>query len=229
MIRCSRFRPAFSAGQALQVSISVYTAYTYVGDDPVNESDPSGQCWPRWACPVENAVAQAVSYNVHLADEALPVVHEIANIVTIGASLCAVVTSETIIGGATCGAIAAISGGVTAASGLALYAEGRESGSNAAIDAASAGFGGIGSLLEAGARTASLLAEDAQLTSLLRTIELEVAPWYGKLGLYFSSQYWAAKAALWGGAETLLSDLARVVSASGFGLGLYGEIVTTCQ
>ena len=29
--------------------------YAYTGDDPVNGTDPLGQCWPSWACGVENA------------------------------------------------------------------------------------------------------------------------------------------------------------------------------
>ncbi len=30
--------------------------YSYVGDDPLDQIDPSGLCWPSWACGVENTV-----------------------------------------------------------------------------------------------------------------------------------------------------------------------------
>ena len=174
-------------------------------------------------------ISSVVSSDAHLANEALPVVHEVANVVTIAASLCAVATSETIVGGATCGTIAAVSGAVTAASGLALYAEGRESGTNAAIDTISAGLGGIGSLAEAGSSAAKVLAEEAETTSLLRQVDMEASPWYGKLGPYLSSQWWDAKAAFWSASEAGLGGLARLFSAGGFGLGLYGEFGTGCS
>src|SRR6202044_2612607 len=35
--------------------------YAYTGDDPVNGTDPLGQCWPSWACGVENAGASLLS------------------------------------------------------------------------------------------------------------------------------------------------------------------------
>ncbi len=44
--------------QFLSVDAAVDTTdqpYSFTGGDPVNGSDPSGLCWPRWACPIENA------------------------------------------------------------------------------------------------------------------------------------------------------------------------------
>jgi hypothetical protein len=201
------------------------TPYAFTGGDPVNESDPLG----LWGWNPISDVVEAAKDVGHAANEALPVVHEVANVVAIGASLCAAVTSETVVGGVTCGTIAVAAGGVTAASGLALYVEGRESGTTAAIDVASAGLGGLGSLAEAGAGAARGLAEEADAASLLREAEMDSAPWYGKAGPWLASQWWAAKAAFWSGTETGLADLSRVLSAGGFGLGLYGEFSSGCS
>jgi RHS repeat-associated protein len=40
-------------------------AYAYAGDDPVNETDPTGQCWPSWACGVEHEVGAAWTSTVN--------------------------------------------------------------------------------------------------------------------------------------------------------------------
>ena len=201
------------------------TPYAFTGGDPVNGSDPLGM----WGWNPISDVVQAAKDVGHAANAALPVVHEVANVVAVGASLCAAITSETVVGGVTCGTIAVVSGAVTAASGVALYAEGRENGTTTAIDVASAGLGGLGSLAEAGAGAASELAEGADATSLLREAETEAAPWYGKAGPWLASQWWAAKSAFWSGTETGLADLSRVLSAGGFGLGLYGEFSGSCS
>jgi hypothetical protein len=48
-----------STGQFLSVDPLVQSTgepYAYAGDDPINNMDPLGLCWPSWACPVENAL-----------------------------------------------------------------------------------------------------------------------------------------------------------------------------
>jgi len=200
-------------------------AYDYAGEDPVNGSDPSG----LWSLNPIADVVQAATDIGHAANAALPVVHSVANVIAIGASFCAAVTSETIVGGATCGTVALAAGAVTAGSGLALYAEGRESGTRAAIEVGSAGLGGLASLLEAGAAAARVLAESAEATSLLREAETEAAPWYGKVSPWLSAQLWAAKSAFWNGLETGMAAVARVASAGGFGLGVYGDFSGSCR
>jgi hypothetical protein len=39
--------------------------YSYVGDDPLNRTDPLGLCWPSWACGVENSVGSVASSAVN--------------------------------------------------------------------------------------------------------------------------------------------------------------------
>lgn len=39
--------------------------YSYVGDGPLNGTDPSGLCWPSWACGAEHTVGQAASTTWH--------------------------------------------------------------------------------------------------------------------------------------------------------------------
>ena len=41
----------------------------YSGDDPVNESDPLGLCWPSWACGVENAVGDYAQSTARVAGD----------------------------------------------------------------------------------------------------------------------------------------------------------------
>jgi RHS repeat-associated protein len=41
--------------------------YAYTADSPLNGRDPSGLCWPAWACGVENAVGGAVQTGVRTA------------------------------------------------------------------------------------------------------------------------------------------------------------------
>ena len=43
--------------------------YAYVADDPVNNTDPLGLCWPSWACPIENAITGAAKEGAHLATD----------------------------------------------------------------------------------------------------------------------------------------------------------------
>ena len=115
----------------------------------------------------------------HVANQALPIVHEVSGALATLASACAVLTSETVIGGVTCGAVALGAAAVTAGTGAVLNAEGRGSNSSLALDTVAAGLAGFGSLAEAAAKAVQELSDTAAGVSLLRELETEAAPWYG--------------------------------------------------
>jgi RHS repeat-associated protein len=188
--------------------------YAYTGDDPVNGVDPNGlDCGLfSFACSAYDSAAGGVKTAAkdtgHAINAALPAIHTIANSVAIAASLCAVITSETVVGGVTCGAIASVAGGVTAVTGGVLYLEGRESGVNAAFDLAGGALGGTSSLYEAVADSARALQESAELGS--------------------ASRLAALRASMWGAFATGLSGISRGLSAAAFGLGLGAEFGVNC-
>jgi hypothetical protein len=106
-----------------------------------------------------------------------------------------------------------------------LYLEGRESGGELAIDVGTLGLAGVGSLVELGAKAAGEASEAAKAISLLRAAAAEEAPWYGKLGPWVSSQWWALKSYLWGQIEAGLTLSGRVINLSALGLAGYGYAV----
>jgi RHS repeat-associated protein len=187
------------------------SAYSYVYGDPLNAIDPSGlDC--GWTDPIGCAsdAASAVGGAVHTAangvvdatNAALPVVHAVANGVALVASACAVVTSETIVGGVTCGAVALGAGGVSAATGGILYAEGRESGVGLTLDVGGLGLSGVGSLAELGAAAAEGIRGAAGNASFLGRASYE----------------------LWDATANGLVFVSRALSVEGFGFGLYGSL-----
>ena len=131
-------------------------------------------------------------------DAALPVVHDVAGAVAVVATICTLVTSETVVGGLTCGAIALGATAVQAMTGSVLYIEGRQSGAETLFDIATLGVAGVGTAFELGARAAAEASEAAKGLSILRAAAASEAPWYGKLGPWVSSQWWALKSYLWG-------------------------------
>jgi hypothetical protein len=202
--------------------------YAYAGDDPVDGADPLGLHDCGWTDPF-GCVGNAGDAVGHALNSALPVVHEVANVIALGASICAAFTSETVVGGFTCGTIALGAGAVTAGTGAILHAEGRESGTEATIDVLSAGLSGLGSLSEAAAGVTRGFANDAEVTSLLREAEMNSANLFGKVVPWISSEWWAGKAAFWGATSSQLSSLSRILSAAGFGVGVTGNIVGSCK
>lgn len=71
------------------------------------------------------------------------------------------------------------------------------------------------------------LIESAGETELyLRQLEMDGAPWYGKLGPYLSSELCAHKSSLWRFVASGLSDISRLLGAPSFGLGAY---TTACN
>ena len=56
-----------STAQYVSVDPAVGTTqqpYTYVGDSPLNGTDPLGLCWPKWACGAEHAIGGAATTTV---------------------------------------------------------------------------------------------------------------------------------------------------------------------
>jgi RHS repeat-associated protein len=189
--------------------------YLYAGDDPVNGADPLGLHGCGWFDPmgcVANAaddVGGAVENAAKVVNEALPVINTIANGIAIVASMCAVVTSATIIGGISCGVVAAVAGGVTAATGVALYAEGRESGVNATLDVLGGVLGGLGVAFDAEADTARALQESYRLEADFNHLA--------------ALRGWA-----WGNIAAGLSVASRGLSATAFSLGLFAQFGDNC-
>ena len=193
------------------------SAYGYAGGNPITGSDPTGLCWPSWACGVENTVGNAVN-------EALPAVHTAANVAAGAASICAIVTSETVIGGLTCGAIALGASGVSAATGAALYAQGRESGTGLALDVGGLGLAGLGSAADAAAAASRALGAAAGQMADARRIAMGAAPWLGKFEPYMESLMWDAKSGLWGAGAGILRGVSFGVNSSSVGLATYGLV-----
>jgi hypothetical protein len=93
---------------------------------------------------------------------------------------------------------------------VALYAEGHESGVNAALDTAGGVLGGISSLYDAAATGARALQDAAELDSASHLAAL---------------RGWA-----WGTFAAGLSGISRTLSVFAFGIGLYGQIgVANCS
>lgn len=206
-----------STGQFISVDpLAAVTGqpFAYANDNPVNAIDPNGlDCgFFSFACSAYDATAGGVKTAVvdagHVVNAALPVIHTLANSIAVVASLCAVVTSETVIGGITCGTIAAAAGGVTAVTGVALYSEGRENGGNTAVDVTGGALGGVSSLFEGFANGARALQEAE----------------------FDSGDLWApVRAWAWGKFASGLSGISRFLSATAFGIGLFGEFGSNCS
>jgi RHS repeat-associated protein len=208
--------------------------YAYVGGNPLNIADLTGLgCGWNPVCYVSqgasaawNGVSSVGSTVWHAATDAanaaLPIVHDVAGGVAVVATICAIATSETVIGGLTCGTIALGAAAVQAGTGAVLYVEGKQSGAETVFDIATLGIAGFGSLLELGARAAAEASEIAKGISLLRAAAAQEAPWFGKLGPWISSQWWALKSYLWAQLEAGLTFTGRVVNLSALGFASFG-------
>lgn len=118
--------------------------YAYVGNSPLNSTDPSGLCWPSFACGIENA------WNDH-AKEIAQYSAGAAAILSGAALGCAVLAAVTVVGEAVCGVIevgALVAGAVATAADITLAAEGKGSWWNVAFDLVAAGSGGGGFFLK---------------------------------------------------------------------------------
>jgi RHS repeat-associated protein len=125
-----------------------------------------------------NAVGEAGQ----IAYTALPVVHNVALVITAAASICAAAGIETVVLGVGCGTLALGASAVVAGTGSILYAQHRESGPEAVIDMAGFGAGWEGKLAEMGASSAKDLATITQEIAALRRADMAAAPWYRKAG-----------------------------------------------
>ena len=174
----------------------------------------------EWGLPSLSEIGNAIGGAVNAA---LPVIHTISSVVAVVASACAVVTSETVIGGATCGAIALGASAVNAGTGDVLYAEGRETKTSAILDNFGLGLSGLGSLFEVGAATANTLSDTENGISDLYGIAKNQAPWYSSWYRGLQSSWWGLKGAAWGAVGTELAGISRSFAVGALGFGLYQE------
>ena len=214
--------------------------YSYTGDDPVDATDPLGLCCGfnigipgtniavTVGLPDPNALLQEgediTSTTIDAVNSALPYVHQYSGYAAVVFSGCAVVTSETVVGGATCGALALAAGAVTAGSGSILYAEHRESGATAALDLGALGASGVATLLETSARAAATLSAADRALAQVRVLRATEAPLSSRPGLWLSAQLLEAKSALWNVVASGLYAGARAASGSSIGFGFLGDL-----
>jgi RHS repeat-associated protein len=142
-------------------------AYIYGDDNPYADSDPTGMATnmqDEVGSP-PSSVPNGYSYYLEsgdsedgldfwgLVEDGVEIVHQASGVVAGLAAICAIATSETIIGGATCGSIAIVAEGVHATTGVALYATGHENATQLAVDGAALTLAGVGGLVEGAAKT----------------------------------------------------------------------------
>jgi hypothetical protein len=60
--------------------------------------------------------------------------------------------------------------------------------------------------------------------SVLRKVDIMGALWFGKAKPWLATMGWAAKCGLWRAANKDLAAKARLLSAMGFGLGVYSKV-----
>ncbi|MGH7234694.1 MAG: RHS repeat-associated core domain-containing protein, partial [Candidatus Saccharimonadales bacterium] len=172
--------------------------YSYVAEDPINSADPSGEICGLWG-----------SNQCGWINPALSAIHTTAEGITIVASLCAVVTSATIVGSLTCGTIALLSAGVQASTGTILHLEGCESTATWVSDLASLGGAGMAS-------------EFAELASQAKNAS-EIADSMSNTAPLLKSFWYAAKSGALGGAADSASVTSHAISGIGAAYGLSSE------
>jgi hypothetical protein len=167
----------------------------------------------------EDAAADIASAS----NAALPYIHRYSGYATLLFSGCALVTSETVIGGLTCGGLALIAGGITAASSGALYVEHRESGTVLALDLSALGLSGVASALESSASAAARLGATDRALAESQLLRASAAPLYARPGLWASAQLLKAKAELWDVLASGLAASARGAAGISIGLGIQAD------
>jgi RHS repeat-associated protein len=133
------------------------TPYSYAGDDPINNIDPTGLAWcsflPAGCGTISNFDTGAVSG----VETITPAVHTLATGVAAVASACAVFTADP-----ACGAVAAGAGTIAAGTGLIMYADGQQSGGATANDLFDLGLSAFSGAAEVASAADTAAAEDAQ-------------------------------------------------------------------
>jgi hypothetical protein len=74
-------------------------------------------------------------------------------------------------------------------------------------------------LIEFGANAAKGYGAAAEAISALRQLEMDAAPWYGKIGPWIAKGWWAGKAAVWGSVATGLERMSRFLAGLSVGVG----------
>ncbi len=225
-LRARYFDPA--TGQFMTrdpLEILTREAYGYAGGNSLNVSDPSGMNWLTDRLgdatrTVGGSIIGAARAVGRVVNAALPIVHTAANVVAGAASLCAMFTSATVVGGLTCGSIALGASAVSLGTGSALYAQGRLSRTGLVLDAAGALLSGAGSLFEAGANAARTFGMADEAIAGLRLLQARGAGVCMGIIRSASSAWWTTKSAFWYGASQGMSLMSRSLSGFGFDLSL---------
>jgi len=226
-LRARYYDPA--TGEFLTVDPDVATTlspYGYVQGNPLNGTDPSGDCglWGNDTCwgDAAGAIVSAAKATGSALNTALPAIHEVASVVAMGASICAVASSWTGVGGAACGAIALGASAVTAGTSDILYAEGRESEGTAVLDTVALGFSGLGAAAEAGSEAMDEASGVRSLLSGLSDLEASNAPWYASAGPWAAAKLWSISSSLYGAGANLLGGISYGMSAGALAAGAAG-------
>jgi RHS repeat-associated protein len=221
--------------------------YYYATDDPVNEADPSGlsvdndgggmlgpsaACWLRGQCNTATIAEYPNGggpslYGVLLADlnSELPLINKVSGDIAGLASICAIFTSEFVIGALTCGGVALVASGVNEATSITLAAEGRESPQVLALDTIGFGSAGLGYVFEVGGKSAAAVAQSTrELSNMWRTTAQE-ARWWGKLGPAAKAVWYRAKASAWEQVSDVLSAISRSLAFLGAGTSAATNVV----
>jgi RHS repeat-associated protein len=198
--------------------------YLYGADNPFSNPDKTGLCFlgVGAGCFLTNTVANGFYALGSVAGlskrqvatgalDAVNVVHQVAGGVAFVAGICALVTSETVIGGATCGAIALAAESVNVATGAILLEEGQESGVHFAFDVAGLALGGAGYGLEDSATTFGLASDIADA----RSASYATNALFGPVESFLPN---ALAASDWGVMADQLSQTASKLTGLGYGL-----------
>ncbi len=208
--------------------------YAYVSGDPVNALDPTGfdgllGTGINLPSPndvlqsTEGAVAGAYHVFARTANAALPYIREGAEVVQLGAGACALVTSETVIGGVTCGAISLAAGGVSAGAGVILNQEHRLSTAEAALGVASLGAGGLAEIARAASESATSAATTARILAYLSASDAEYAPGVVVLQPWVRMQLLAVEEHYLTETATLRGIWATYFESASLGVDIFGQ------
>jgi RHS repeat-associated protein len=217
----------YQASEAVSLGARLILGAPYVAS-----GDDSGGTW--WTRRMLDAFGSTVTKTGQIVEAALPVIHDVAVGVSVLATGCAIASSETVIGGVSCGAIA-FAATAAAETGSILSAEHRESDTAATLDEASLALGGIGHLAELGAAISKGLAENTELVAASKA-EAAATAGLEKLGPWILGQWWTIRADFWSkagaafaGAASVMNGVAATLTLLGVGSEVYDTSKGDCK